>query len=115
MAWRGWSACGIPTPGCSTCRSASAAVLPMAASWGTTTCWWRPETDTLRFAPQQRYLLHRPVFQDLISGESAAPNLAGRVAAAFALAAQVRARTDETEARRLLDLAAGVFDGGQGG
>ena len=38
------------------------------------------------------------------------PNLAGRVAAAFALAAQVRAGTDATEARRLLELAAGVFD-----
>jgi hypothetical protein len=72
--------------------------------------WRRPETDTLRFAPQQRYLLHRPVFQANVTGTQVPPNLAGRMAAAFALAAQVRAGTDTTEARRLLDLAAGVFD-----
>ncbi|MET0773360.1 MAG: glycoside hydrolase family 9 protein, partial [Candidatus Limnocylindrales bacterium] len=72
--------------------------------------WRRPETDTLRFAPEQRYLLHRPVFQANVAGAPLPPNLAGRVAAAFALAAQVRAGTDATEARRLLDLAAGVFD-----
>ena len=77
--------------------------------------WRRPETDTLRFAPQQRYLLHRPVFQANLPGDPLPPNLAGRVAAAFALAAQVRARTDEAEARRLLDLAAGVFDGAKVG
>jgi hypothetical protein len=72
--------------------------------------WRRPETDTLRFAPTQRYLLHRPVFQANAPGTQVPPNLAGRVSAAFALAAQVRASHDPTEARRLLDLAAQVFD-----
>jgi hypothetical protein len=72
--------------------------------------WRRPETDTLRFAPAQRYLVHRPVFRANAAGSPVPPNLAGRVAAAFALASQVRAGSDQTEARRLLDLAAGVFD-----
>lgn len=72
--------------------------------------WRRPETDTLRFAPAQRYLAHRPVFRANAAGAPVPPNLAGRVSAAFALAAQVRADDDPAEARRLLDLAAGVFD-----
>jgi len=72
--------------------------------------WRRPETDTLRFAPAQRYLVHRPVFRANAAGAPVPPNLAGRVSAAFALAAQVRAAHDPAEARRLLDLAAGVFD-----
>ncbi len=71
--------------------------------------WRLPETDALRFAPEQRYLVHRPVFQANVAGEPVPPNLAGRVSAAFALAAQVRATTDATEARRLLDIAAAVF------
>lgn len=72
--------------------------------------WRRPETDTLRFAPAQRYLVHRPVFRANAAGAPVPPNLAGRVSAAFALAAQVRATDDPAEARRLLELAAGVFD-----
>ncbi len=72
--------------------------------------WRRPETDTLRFAPAQRYLVHRPVFRANAAGSPVPPNLAGRVSAAFALAAQVRASDDPAEARRLLELAAGVFD-----
>lgn len=71
--------------------------------------WRRPETDALRFAPAQRYLAHRPVFRANPAGAPVPPNLAGRVSAAFALAAQVRASTDPGEARRLLDLAADVF------
>ncbi len=71
--------------------------------------WRRPETDTLRLAPVQRYLSHRPVFQANGPGTPVPPNLAGRVSAAFALAAQVLARSDRAEARRLLDLAADVF------
>lgn len=72
--------------------------------------WRRPETDRLRFAPVQRYIRHRPVFRANVAGAPVPPNLAGRVSAAFALAAQVRAGDDASEARRLLDLAAGVFD-----
>lgn len=72
--------------------------------------WRRPETDTLRFAPAQRYLVHRPVFRANAAGSPVPPNLAGRVSAAFALAAQVRAADDPSEAHRLLELAAGVFD-----
>lgn len=71
--------------------------------------WRRPETDTLRFAPTQRYLAHRPVFRANAAGAPVPPNLAGRVSAAFALAAQVRATTDPRDARRLLELAADLF------
>lgn len=71
--------------------------------------WRLPETDDARAAPAERYLAHRPVFRANVAGSPVPPNLAGRVTAAFALAAQVRAGTDVVEARRLLGIAASVF------
>ncbi|MEV6580488.1 glycoside hydrolase family 9 protein [Streptomyces sp. NPDC051582] len=72
--------------------------------------WRLPEADdALGTAPGDRnhVLRYRPVFRANEPGERISPNLAGRVAAAFALAAQ--AETEPAAARRRLDQAADVY------
>ncbi|MGW7029120.1 glycoside hydrolase family 9 protein [Streptomyces xanthophaeus] len=72
--------------------------------------WRLPEADdALRTAPggQDHLIRHRPVFRANEPGRPISPNLAGRVAAAFALAAQ--ADSDPASALRWLDKAAAVY------
>ncbi|MEV6380496.1 glycoside hydrolase family 9 protein [Streptomyces sp. NPDC051773] len=74
--------------------------------------WRLPEADdTLDTAPGDKNhpIKHRPVFRANEPGAPVSPNLAGRVAAAFALAAQ--AESDPTSARRWLEKAAAVYAG----
>ncbi|MGK5684900.1 glycoside hydrolase family 9 protein [Actinoplanes sp. URMC 104] len=71
--------------------------------------WRLPETDDrldVRPGDERYYQRYRPVFRAAGPGEPISPNLAGRVAAAFALAAQV---AEPGEARTYLDAAAHVF------
>ena len=75
--------------------------------------WRLPEADDrLDVEPgdERYYQRYRPVFRAAEPGEPMSPNLAGRVAAAFALAAQVEAATEPARARSHLDAAAQVFD-----
>lgn len=68
--------------------------------------WRLPEDDDaldVRAGDRDFHIKHRPVFPANNPGEPVSPNLAGRVAAAFALAAQV------TGERHYLDLAAAVY------
>ncbi|RST18323.1 hydrolase [Streptomyces sp. WAC05374] len=72
--------------------------------------WRLPEADdALDTAPGEpdHLIRHRPVFRANEPGGPISPNLAGRVAAAFALAAQ--AESDPASARRWLDKAAAVY------
>ncbi|WP_250008938.1 glycoside hydrolase family 9 protein [Actinoplanes sp. M2I2] len=74
--------------------------------------WRLPETDDqLDVEPgdERYYQRYRPVFRAADPGDPISPNLAGRVAAAFSLAAQVEARTRPDVARTHLDAAARVF------
>jgi len=50
--------------------------------------WRLPEADDHDTDPHDRYVAHRPVFDAAPAGQPISPNLAGRVAAAFALGAQ---------------------------
>ncbi|WP_433375789.1 glycoside hydrolase family 9 protein [Actinoplanes sp. CA-142083] len=75
--------------------------------------WRLPETDDrLAVEPgdQRYYQRYRPVFRAAAPGEPLSPNLAGRVAAAFALAAQVEAAGDPDRAQEHLDTAAQILD-----
>ncbi|WP_410605819.1 glycoside hydrolase family 9 protein [Amycolatopsis sp. lyj-90] len=67
--------------------------------------WRLPEADEAPGADPA--LAHRPVFRAAEPGASISPNLAGKVAAAFALAAQTNTGI---EARQFLDQAARVYD-----
>ncbi|MEV6286419.1 glycoside hydrolase family 9 protein [Kribbella sp. NPDC051770] len=69
--------------------------------------WRLPEVDDTLSAPGERFLKNRPVFRAGAPGELISPNLAGRTAAAFALAAQVE--LNPLKARRLLDTAAQIY------
>ncbi|MEO3830191.1 glycoside hydrolase family 9 protein [Actinomadura sp. B10D3] len=74
--------------------------------------WRLPESDDMRRVGRDDpgYLLrYRPAFRAAAPGEPISPNLAGRVAAAFALAAQTHARDDPGAARRALERAAGIY------
>jgi hypothetical protein len=74
--------------------------------------WRLPEADdTLQVQPgdPEYFIKHRPVFRAGAPGERISPNLAGRTAAAFALAAQVEARRNPTLARHYLDEGASIF------
>jgi hypothetical protein len=74
--------------------------------------WRLPEADdALRVRPgdAEYFIKYRPVFRAAPPGARISPNLAGRVAAAFALGAQVEARGDRRRARALLRAAASVF------
>ncbi|WP_406358136.1 glycoside hydrolase family 9 protein [Streptomyces sp. NBC_00658] len=75
--------------------------------------WRLPEADDrLDVSPgdPDYTIKHRPVFRAADPGEPISPNLAGRVAAVFALAAQRAADTDPEEAHAWLDKAAAVYD-----
>jgi len=74
--------------------------------------WRLPEADdALRVRPgdAEYFIKYRPVFRAAPPGARISPNLAGRVAAAFALGAQVEAQRDHQRARALLRAAASVF------
>ncbi|WP_246610777.1 glycoside hydrolase family 9 protein [Nonomuraea rhizosphaerae] len=66
--------------------------------------WRLPEKDDTSKHP---FLRHRPVFRAADPGKPISPNLAGRTAAAFALAAQVE--TSRTRATALLNQAAAIY------
>ncbi|GIF15440.1 hydrolase [Actinoplanes teichomyceticus] len=74
---------------------------------------WRlpQDDDALVVQPGDRryYQRYRPVFRAAEPGEPISPNLAGRVAAAFALAAQLDAADDPGRAHTRLDTAARIF------
>jgi endoglucanase len=75
--------------------------------------WRLPQADDLLDVSPgdpHYYQRYRPVFRAAGPGEALSPNLAGRVAAAFALAAQVEAASDPAAARRHLTAAAQIFD-----
>ncbi|MDQ1465315.1 MAG: endoglucanase, partial [Actinomycetota bacterium] len=61
--------------------------------------WRLPQADTTDTDPLDRYAAtSRPVFRAAPPGQPISPNLVGRVSAAFALAAQVDAKTDRARA-----------------
>jgi hypothetical protein len=72
--------------------------------------WRLPERDDGLTGPDNRYLRNRPAFVANLPGDPLPPNLAGRVSAAFALAAQVDAQERPARARTELALAAEIFD-----
>ncbi|WP_170323913.1 glycoside hydrolase family 9 protein [Cryptosporangium phraense] len=72
--------------------------------------WRLPQEDDTATGDSKRYLRDRPVFRANSPGGELSPNLAGRVAAAFALAAQVEAGDQPTKARAHLDAAATILD-----
>ncbi|HWO64701.1 MAG TPA: glycoside hydrolase family 9 protein [Umezawaea sp.] len=74
--------------------------------------WRLPEADdelNVKPGDLEYFIKHRPVFRAAAPGEKISPNLAGRVSAAFALAAQVEAERDPALACRYLEEAASVF------
>ncbi|WP_328324060.1 glycoside hydrolase family 9 protein [Kribbella sp. NBC_00382] len=71
--------------------------------------WRLPEADDHDNAPGHQFIKNRPVFRAAAPGKLLSPNLAGRTAAAFALAAQVEARTSPRRARQHLATAAQIF------
>jgi endoglucanase len=60
--------------------------------------WRLPEADDADTATEDRYVSHRPVFDAAPAGQPISPNLVGRVAASYALAAQVDARHHRSRA-----------------
>jgi endoglucanase len=74
--------------------------------------WRLPQRDDhyRRGDPVYRYIRHRPVFRLGPPGSPISPNLAGRDAAALALAAQVFRGSDPGFARRCLRAAKHIFD-----
>ena len=71
--------------------------------------WRLPEADDALTGDANRYLRSRPAFLATKPGERLPPNLAGRMAAALALAAQVDASRDPARARHELETAATIF------
>ncbi|HEY7102762.1 MAG TPA: glycoside hydrolase family 9 protein [Mycobacteriales bacterium] len=71
--------------------------------------WRLPEKDDALTGAENRYLAHRPAFDTDAAPGRLAPNQAGRMSAAFALAAQVDAATRPGRARAELALAADIF------
>ena len=71
--------------------------------------WRLPEADDALADKADRYLSHRPAFRAGDPGTAIPPNLAGRMAAALALAAQVDATGDPARARQELETAAAIF------
>lgn len=71
--------------------------------------WRLPEQDDGDTAPTHEFLRNRPVFRAAAPGEPISPNLAGRTAAAFAIAAQVEARRAPARAKQYLDTAAQIY------
>ncbi len=74
--------------------------------------WRAPEDDDkLKVKPgdEMYFIKHRPLFRAGPPGQPLSPNLAGRVSAAFALAAQLNARSHPALARQYLQKAAQIF------
>ena len=71
--------------------------------------WRLPERDDRNRARVWRYVAHRPVFRAAAPGQPISPNLVGRTSAAFALAAQVDARSAPRRARHELALARSLY------
>ncbi|WP_329789443.1 glycoside hydrolase family 9 protein [Lentzea sp. DG1S-22] len=74
--------------------------------------WRLPEADDeldVKPGDSEYYIKHRPVFRANAAGEKISPNLVGRVAGSFALAAQVEAHRNPRVARSYLDKAAQLF------
>jgi endoglucanase len=71
--------------------------------------WRLPQRDDKLTGKANRYLRNRPVFATDARPGKLAPNLAGRMAASFALAAQVDARSHPARARHELQTAAEIF------
>jgi hypothetical protein len=71
--------------------------------------WRLPQRDDGLAGAGNRYLRNRPAFRANRPGEPVPPNLAGRVAAAYALAAQVDASVNPHRAKSELAQAAQVF------
>jgi endoglucanase len=76
--------------------------------------WRLPQADDSyqSCASQYRYICHRPVFINTAGGAGAkiSPNLAGRMAASFALCYQVFRLSDSTYANKCLLAAEHIFD-----
>jgi endoglucanase len=74
--------------------------------------WRLPQSDDAYGGsdPRYRYIRNRPVFRAAAPGSPVSPNLAGRLAAAFALCFQVYKRTDPSLAERCLSSGEHVFD-----
>ncbi|MFI9723991.1 glycoside hydrolase family 9 protein [Streptomyces sp. NPDC052396] len=75
--------------------------------------WRLPEADDALDAPpghRDHAIKYRPVFRANSPGDRISPNLAGRLAAVFALAAQREARHDPAAAREWLAKAAAVYN-----
>lgn len=72
--------------------------------------WRLPQHDDRDSATLDRYAAaHRPVFRAAPPGQPVSPNLAGRVSAAFALAAQADARRDPSRSRAELADATSLY------
>jgi hypothetical protein len=71
--------------------------------------WRLPQRDDALTGQANRYLTTRPAFRANDPGTPVPPNLAGRVTAAFALAAQADFGRHTARARRELNVAAGIF------
>ncbi len=74
--------------------------------------WRLPEADDaldVRPGDPEYFIKHRPVFAAAAPGGKISPNLAGRIAASFALAAQLEAKRNPRLARHYLDEAATIF------
>jgi endoglucanase len=74
--------------------------------------WREPQDDDaldVKAGDPAYFVKYRPVFPAAPAGAPLSPNLAGRVAAAFALGAQIQAHRDPRLARHYLSEAAAVF------
>jgi hypothetical protein len=71
--------------------------------------WRLPEKDDTLPGKANVYIRHRPVFRANEPGTRLPPNLAGRVSAAFALAAQLDAKGNRARAQRELATAAAIY------
>jgi len=71
--------------------------------------WRLPERDDALRGARNRYLRQRPVFLANAPGTPLPPNLAGRTAAAFALAAQLDRTTNPARGRRELETAVALL------
>ncbi|MCX2953563.1 glycoside hydrolase family 9 protein [Lentzea sp. NEAU-D7] len=74
--------------------------------------WRLPEADdklNVKPGDSEYFIKYRPVFRANAAGEKISPNLVGRVAGSFALAAQIEADRNPRAARAYLDKAAQLF------
>ncbi|MFS8103183.1 glycoside hydrolase family 9 protein [Lentzea alba] len=74
--------------------------------------WRLPEADdklNVKPGDSEYYIKYRPVFRANVAGEKISPNLVGRVAGSFALAAQIEAHRNPRLACEYLNKAASLF------